>query len=216
MKQGSWGNLIAENLVHDCGYPCILVDGTGGQPQNVVERNTCYNSGDYVLQIQGECIVRNNLVMNGAVAALGSQTHQGSPTNLQVIHNTFINSGRAVSLSSWSGAASMVFANNVCYSQSSQSVQVSGGSAGVVFAGNVVAGAVVGTSTGPGVFTTTPNSVNPLADFTSVAWDASQRNALPVAACTLIGAGNATYAVPVDITGASRVSGLDAGAYDRP
>ena len=59
--------------------------------------------------------------------AFGSQTHQGNPTNLQVIHNTFINSGRAVSLSSWSGAASMVFANNVCYSQSSQSVQVSGG-----------------------------------------------------------------------------------------
>jgi len=95
LKQGSWGNLIAENLVHDCGFPCILVDGTAGQPQNTVERNTCYNSGDNVMQIQGECIVRNNLAMNGASTAFASQNHQGLPTNIQVTHNTFINSGRA-------------------------------------------------------------------------------------------------------------------------
>ena len=51
------------------------------------------------------------------------------------------------------------------------------------------------------MFTPTSNIANPLADFTSVAWNATLRNALPVAGCTIIGAGNGTYAVPVDITG---------------
>jgi hypothetical protein len=66
LKQGSWGNLIAENFVHDTHYPCILVYGTAGKPFNVVERNLCYGSGDAVLQVQGEAIVRNNVLANGA------------------------------------------------------------------------------------------------------------------------------------------------------
>jgi hypothetical protein len=32
VKQGSWGNLIAENHVHDTNYPCITVYGTAGKP----------------------------------------------------------------------------------------------------------------------------------------------------------------------------------------
>ena len=213
VKQGSWGNLIAENWVHDTGYPCILVDGTAGQPQNIVERNTCYSSGDNVIQIQGQCIVRNNLAMNGAGAAFASQNHQGAPTNLQVVHNTFINAGRAAGLNDWAGATSMIFANNVCYSRSSNSIFFSGSSAGITLAGNVTSGPVQGIGSG---FTPTSNVANPLGDFTSMAWDATLRNALPVAACTIIGSGNATYAVPTDLTGATRASLLESGCYDRP
>ena len=149
LKQGSWGNLISENLVHDCGYPCILVDGTAGQPQNIVQQNTCYNSGDNVLQIQGNASSGNNLAINGAGAAFASQVHR-RPDQPPVVHNTFINSGRAASLSSWSGAAGMIFANNVCHSQSAESIQFSGGSAGVTIAGKrgrrPVGGAVGGSS----------------------------------------------------------------------
>jgi hypothetical protein len=43
-----------------------------------------------------------------------------------------------------------------------------------------------------------------------------RRNALPVAGCTIIGAGNATHAVSNDITGATRASQLESGCYDRP
>jgi len=212
LKQGSWGNRIAENLVHDCGYPCILVDGTAGLAQNIVERNTCYNSGDNVLQIQGECIVRNNLAMNGAGSAFASQNHQGAPTNLQVVHNTFINTGDAANLNAWSGASSMTFANNVCYSKNGNALRFVPNAAGVTLAGNVVSGGVQGTAVG---FIATANPT-PLTDFTNVAWDASQRNALPVAVCTIISAGNGTYAVTDDITGATRVSGLEPGCFDRP
>lgn len=214
LKQGSWGNLIAENLVHDCKYPCILVYGTAGQAQNIVERNTCYNSGDNAMQIQGECIVRNNLVINATGSAFASQYHQGNPTNLQVVHNTFINSGRAVNLSAWQGASNMVFANNVCYSQSNDAIRFATGNTGVTCVGNVIAGALVTVPAGGTVATS--NTANPLADFTNVTWNATSRNALPVAGCTIIGAGNATHAVTNDITGATRASQLESGCYDRP
>ncbi len=214
LKQGSWGNLIAENLVHDCKYPCILVYGTAGQAQNIVERNTCYNSGDNAMQIQGECIVRNNLVINATGSAFASQVHQGNPTNLQVTHNTFVNSGRAVNLSAWQGASNMIFANNVCYSQSNDAIRFATGNTGVTCVGNVIAGALVSVPAGGTVATS--NTANPLLDFTSLTWNATARNALPVAGCAIVGAGNATHAVTNDITGATRASQLESGCYDRP
>jgi hypothetical protein len=213
VKQGSYGNLIAENLVHDCNYPCILVYGTAGQAQNIVERNVCYNSADNTMQIQGECMVRNNLIMSGVNTAFTSTDHQGTSTNLQVLHNTIITSGRAMNLGSWNARTNMVLANNVIYSQTLESIRFPSGSSGVTLAGNVVFGSVVGASTG---FVTTANTGNPLADFTSVTWNATSRNALPVTGCTIIGAGNATHAVANDITGATRATQLESGCYDKP
>jgi hypothetical protein len=82
VKQGSWGNWIAENLIHDCNYPCLLVYGTAGQPENIVERNICYRGNDHAIQIQGDCIVRNNLAIGAAGSAFASQPHQGNPTRM--------------------------------------------------------------------------------------------------------------------------------------
>jgi len=206
LKQGSWGNLIAENLVHDNNYPCILVYGTAGQTQNIVERNVCYNSGDNVMQIQGECIVRNNLCINGAGSAFASQVHQGNPTNLQVVHNTFVNgSGRAAKLSSWSGAANMVFANNACYSTGNMAIDCNGIS-GVTFAGNVCFGSVTS-----GITFTTGNG---LGDFTNVTTNGANRDAHPSGGSALLGAANATYATAKDLEGTTRTAPHDAGCYE--
>lgn len=95
VKQGSWGNLVAENHVHDTNYPCITVYGTAGKPVNIIERNLCYNSADSVMQVQGEAIVRNNILINGAGAGFASTDHQGKTLNLQVIHNTILNTAHA-------------------------------------------------------------------------------------------------------------------------
>lgn len=206
LKQGSWGNLIAENLVHDCNYPCILVYGTAGQPQNIVERNICYNSNDNTMQIQGECIVRNNLCINGAGSAFASQVHQGNPTNLQVVHNTFVNgAGRAAKLSSWSGAANMVFANNACYSTGNWAIDCNGIS-GVTFAGNVCFGSVTS-----GISFTAGNG---LSDFVNVTTNGANRDAHPAGGSALLGAANATQATPKDLEGTSRTAPHDAGCYD--
>jgi hypothetical protein len=208
VKQGSWGNWIAENLVHDTNYPCILVYGTGGRAPNVVERNVCFGSNDNVMQVQGEAIVRNNVLFDGALA-FHSGDHQGQTRDLVVVHNTFVNWGTAVNLASWGGRPGMVFSNNAAYSQSGAALQLSTGSQGVRIEGNVVYGAVHGTSAGfvPG---------NGLADFTGATWDGSSRDVTPSNVSVLAGAAAAGSAELEELDGSLRVPPYDAGAAERP
>lgn len=206
LKQGSYGNWIVGNLVHDCQFPCILVYGTNGRPLNIVERNTCYNSGDNVMQVQGEAIVYNNLIMNGSTG-FHSHDHQGQTRNLLVLHNTIINAGRATDMSSWNGRVGMFFINNVVYSLNGESISFPNGSSGVTVTGNVVLGRTVGRSTG---YVTGRG----LTDFIGVSWNAAQRNARPSATGAIIGTGNPVYGVGIEITGARRQLPLEAGCYD--
>ena len=53
LKQGSYGNWIVGNYVHDTNYPCILVYGTYGKAINTIERNICHTSNNEVMQVQG-------------------------------------------------------------------------------------------------------------------------------------------------------------------
>lgn len=209
LKQGSYNNWIAENIVHDNHYPSILVYGTNGQPVNVIERNICFNSGDNTMQVQGEAIVRNNLIMHGANGFFSSD-HQGQTINLSFIHNTVINIGTAARLTSWNNRQGMVFANNVVYSQTSNSAMFSGGSTGVIVTGNVRFGSLSGVTSSGFIQGTGLN------DFESVAWDASLLDATPSVGSPIIGAGNPVYAVTTDISGATRSGSLEAGAFDLP
>ena len=206
LKQGSWGAWIAENTVYDCNYPCILVYGTGGMPVNLIERNVCWNSGDNVMQVQGEAIVRNNVLING-LNAFYSGNHQGTVTNLKVMNNTFINSGQVARMGDWAGKSGMVFANNACYSQNSSAIVFSGGKSGVTVTGNVVDGGVVGTGNGfsAGVG---------LSDFLGVSYNAVSRNVTPSTSGALIGAGESAQAPIDDLTGAFRLGTVEAGAID--
>ncbi|MCK6446966.1 MAG: right-handed parallel beta-helix repeat-containing protein [Planctomycetes bacterium] len=208
IKQGSFGNWVAENVVHDTNYPCILLYGTGGMAFNLVEKNVCWNSGDNVLQVQGEAVVRNNLLMHGA-NAFGSHDHQGQVRDLEFVHNTLINVGRGAQLSNWTGRPGMVFANNVVYSQNSQSVSFSGGSTGVTVSGNVFVGSVSGASSGWLVG-------NGLADFTDVSWDATHRDATLSNASAILASGDPTWEVADDLSGAPRTGTVEAGCYDGP
>lgn len=108
MKQGSWGNLVAENDIHDTQYPCITVYGTSGKPVNIIERNLCRRSGDSAMQVQGEAIVRNNVLIGGQGSGFASADHQGQSLNLQVTHNTIINTGDAFKASSWNARTGMI------------------------------------------------------------------------------------------------------------
>lgn len=140
VKQGSWGNRIVANLVHDCNYPCITVYGTDGQSPNVIERNVCYRSGDSAMQVQGEAMVRNNLLIGGKNAAFASTDHQGKTRDLQVIHNTMINIGHAFRGGSWNDRDGMVLANNVIYSRDQNAMLFSQGRKRVTIVGNLLLG----------------------------------------------------------------------------
>jgi len=207
LKQGSYNNLIAENNVHDTGYPCIIAYGTGGLPPNIIERNTCCRSDDNVMQVQGEAVVRNNLLVAGAGSAFSSVDHQDTTVNLVVVNNTMVNAGYGANLSDWNGRAGMVFANNAVYSRDSYSIRFPYGSTGVTVAGNVAYGPVMGVAGGYA-------SGAGLGDFVDVAWDASAVDATPAAASALAGAADAAHEPVDDITGAERTGAPDAGAFD--
>jgi hypothetical protein len=206
VKQGSWGNWIVGNHVHDCNYPCIVVYGSGGKPVNIVEGNVCYRSNDNTMQIQGECEVRNNLVMSATGSAFASQPHQGEPTGLRVVHNTFINRGTAVKLTGWGRGEDMQFANNVCYSKAGWAMRIMQGSGNAAFVGNVVVGEV---SDGLSGF----NSGRGLEDFVGVDWDGMQRDARPSARSMFRGVADEAYAVGVDLDGEARTPPHSAGCY---
>jgi len=212
LKQGSWGNRIVANHVHHTPYPCILVYGTGGRAINVIERNVCHDSGDNVLQVQGEALVANNLLYRGVIG-LHSHDHQGKTTNLRIVQNTIINAGAATDLASWNGRTGMVFANNAVYSLAGRALSFPGGSAGVTLAGNVVFGPVVGVAGASGAGCVIGRG---LSDFVRADWRAGDIDATPSPDSALRSAAAAVYSMKNDLRGAARQPPPDAGCLDAP
>ncbi len=196
VKQGSWGNLIAENDIHDTQYPCITVYGTSGKPVNIIERNLCRRSADNTMQVQGEAIVQNNIIIGGAGAAFASTDHQGKTINLQVLHNTIVNTGHGFSGSSWNARQGLILANNVIYSREKNALNFPNGSQGVLISGNVVVGAGPKQGTSPG---------RGLEDFAGMAWNGSAFDAHPTGPAPFLKA-NPRYLQPVDYFGKARTT----------
>lgn len=189
VKQGSHSNWIVANHVHDTRYPAIIAYGTAGKGLNVIERNVAYRSGDNVLQVQGEARVRNNLLISGKQAAFASTDHQGKTRDLVVTHNTFVNRGLAVKLSSWSGREGMVFANNILVSEGT-ALQFPKGSQGVTLIGNAFLGKG---AQGPQAQV----KARGLELFMDLDWDAKRRDARPRPG--LLGPGAPAYRLKVDL-----------------
>jgi len=63
IKQGSYNNIVRDNVIHDTNYPCILVYGTAGKAVNLLERNAMWNCGDHGIQAEADAIIRNNLLL---------------------------------------------------------------------------------------------------------------------------------------------------------
>jgi hypothetical protein len=201
LKQGSYNNWIVDNHVHDTNYPCIITYGTAGKGINVVERNICYRSRDNTMQIQGEAIIRNNVIMAGRGAGFASTDHQGKTRDLQVIHNTIITQGRGANLSSWNGRENMVFANNAVYCQRGPAIRFPKGCARVYFRGNVVFGSVEGVRSG---FV----KGRGLQDFQQATWNADKRDVTPSKGSALFGKADAKFALdPKRVAGARIKSG---------
>lgn len=197
VKQGSYNNWIVENLVHDTNYPCIIAYGTNGKPVNIIEKNIVYSSNSNTMQVQGDAIVRNNLIMAGSNAGFLSKKHVADPNNLQFVHNTVISNNKAVRIYNWNGKSGMIFANNAIYSQNSHSIFVSGGASGATISGNITFGAVSGISGGY-------RAGNGLSDFVNVNWQATQRDATPSAGSALKGKADPSYLCSKDLNGQNR------------
>lgn len=207
VKQGSYGNWIVENVVHDTLYPCLLVYGTDGKEPNTVAGNVLYRAVDNVLQVQGEAFVYDNLMMSG-LNGFHSHDHQGLTRDLVFAHNTIVNEKRGANLTSWKNRPGMVFANNAVYSRDADAVVFGGASsAGVTVSGNVRFGKVIGASTG---FV----AGNGLGDFESVEWDATRRRAQPAPGSALLGPADPVFAASRDLYYAHRGPSPAVGAFE--
>ncbi|QDV41765.1 hypothetical protein Enr13x_16080 [Stieleria neptunia] len=94
IKQGSFGNRIVANVIHDTKYPGITVYGTNGQPRNVIEGNVIWNTGDHGIQAAADAILRNNFIAHAKGCGIYSRQHQGAiPDNLRIEGNHVVATG---------------------------------------------------------------------------------------------------------------------------
>jgi hypothetical protein len=187
IKYGSYGNIIRDNVIHDCQYPCILAygveDDNVGSP-NIIEGNVVWNCGQGI-DVIADAEVRNNIIID----TLETQSHAQVPImrNVVLANNTVIGTMQLGGWGSGSDPSSFVVANNVVYGGS-----ISNQPSGAIFSGNLAYGA--GTT---GIF------VDPV-----------NRDFWPAAASPLLGAADATYAPSLDFNGTPRVGPFDVGAYE--
>jgi len=206
LKEGSSGNVISNNVIHDTNYPGILTYSTvGNGPANRIEGNLIWHTNDNGIQVAADAILINNIVLGSPVAF---QPHQaGSPSHLELLHNTLVSRGSAVNVRGVSG--DVVIANNAIYSETGPAINlISGNTSLVRLSGNVghggVSGASGGYSEGQGV----------VADFVNGHYlGAPPVDVFPSSDSALIGAGDSQFQVPTDFNGTPRNGRVDAGAY---
>ena len=206
LKEGSYGNVIRDNVIHDTNYPGIITYSTvGNGPANVVEGNVIWRTNDNSIQSAADAIIRNNIVLGSPIAL---QSHQaGSPSNIQVLHNTIIADGDGINVRNVVG--SVLIANNAVYAQSGAAIRLISGNTGLVsLAGNVGRGGLSGANSGY----LDGNGI--AADFVSGHFNgAPPIDLFPKQGSALIGAASAAHVTALDFNGTSRAGSSDAGAY---
>jgi hypothetical protein len=208
LKEGSAGNIIRDNVIHDTNYPCILAYSTVGNGEpNVIEGNVMWNCGDHGIQVAADAVIRNNIVLSAAANGIAMQPHQsGAPANLEVVHNTvLIPSGTAISVNGAVG--SVVLANNAAYTMSGSAISVSGDTSMITIAGNVGMGGLSGAGAGY-------VDGDPMADFVGGSFaGAPPADPFPATAGALAGTGDASWRADVDFNGLPHNDPPDVGAY---
>jgi hypothetical protein len=204
IKEGSYGNTVRDNVIHDTNYPGIITYSTvGNGPANVLEGNVIWNNNDNSIQSAADVVIRNNIVLGN----IALQSHQGgSPGNVQVVNNTIINECSGIDVRNVIG--SVLIANNAVYSQSAEAIRLISGNLGLVtLAGNVGRGGLSGGSSGytegKGIAT----------DFVNAHYGVPPIDVFPKSGSALIGAASAAHVTALDFNGNSRTGTNDVGAY---
>jgi len=209
IKEGSWGNTVRDNVIHDTKYPCILTYSTvGNGGPNIIERNLMWGCGDHAIQTAADAIIRNNIILGAVNDGIRNQPHQtGTPSNLVIVHNTVLApSNSAIRSDGITG--SVVVANNALYAQSGAAIRAGGDLADLVVTGNAGAGSLVGVQSGfdnCGVLAT---------DLVAASYSgALPQDVFPAPGSLLVGAADQAWIVFDDFNETPRDGNADVGAY---
>ncbi|MGQ0383329.1 MAG: right-handed parallel beta-helix repeat-containing protein [Gammaproteobacteria bacterium] len=206
LKEGSYGNVIRDNVIHDTNYPGIITYSTvGNGPANAIEGNVIWATNDNAMQVAADAVIRNNIVLGSPIAF---QSHdRGSPSNIQFVHNTVIAVGDGVNVRNVIG--SVLIANNAIYAQGGNAIRLISGSLGLVtLAGNVGQGGLSGGSSGY------VNGGGLAADFVAAHFNGVPPiDVFPRSGSALVGAAASAHVTAIDFNGTSRSGSADAGAY---
>jgi hypothetical protein len=205
LKEGSYGNVIRDNVIHDTLYPGIITySAVGNGPANIIEGNLIYNVSDNAIQSAADTIIRNNVLLDGPISL---QSHQaGSPTNMQVVNNTIVTAGSGIEVRNVVGP--VLIANNAVYSQSGSAIRLISGNLGqVTVAGNVGHGGLEGGSSG------FVEGHGIAADLVNGHYGLPPIDVFPKTGSALIGAAAAQYLPTTDFNGTARSGSTDVGAY---
>jgi len=207
LKKNSWGNTIADNVIVNTKYPAITVYGFSepGAPPNIVERNFVWQTVDNGIQVNGQVIVRNNVVIDAGANGIHSKpTAPHVPEDLVIVHNTIINAAQAcLKTNDWDQGTGQLVANNAFYCPNgNHAIRVVGQPTDAVMVANAIVGGLEG-STGETL-------QGAMSDFT----DPGARDFYPTAGSTIIDAGVADHGVRIDFNGTPRDTSVDIGAFE--
>lgn len=207
IKEGSHGNIIRDNVIHDTNYPCILTYSTVGNGQpNIIEGNVMWNCGDHGIQSAADSIIRNNIILSANASGISLQPHQsGAPANISVVHNTIVVPGsRAINISGAVGPVTI--ANNAVYSEAGPAIMVGGELGQIDIVANVGLGGLSGGRSGY-------LDGDLVADFVNAGFGGGVPNDVFPDAGALVGAGSPDYASEIDFNGLPVNDPPDVGAY---
>lgn len=209
IKTGSHGNIVRDNVIIGANYPAITMYGfpDGAGAPNVVERNLVWGTVDNGIQVVGQVIVRNNIVVNAGANGIHSKPSQGfSAHDVVIVHNTVYAAGGAcLKTNDWSGQSGQIIANNALYCDGALAVDINGGAPEAIFSGNLALGEI-----------RAPGGVELGADENVDLGNPGAMVLYPPAGSRLLDSGDSNHSASVDFNGVARTDGRpDVGAYER-
>jgi hypothetical protein len=206
VKTGASGVIVRDNVIIRAKYPAITMYGYAGTgAQNVVERNFVWTTVDNGIQIVGQVIVRNNIVLDAGANGIQSKASQGqTPHDLVIAHNTIVGAaGPCLKANDWASANNQVVANNALYCGGGTAIDLNGGAPNAMLFANIG----LGTSNAASGFRAGGTLAADLGTATKV---------YPPGGSMLINAGDPGHSAPDDFNGTLRGDGMpDVGAYER-
>lgn len=187
IKQGSYNNIIRNNVIHDVNYAGIIVYGTAGNgDNNQIYGNVIWNTNDNAIQAASNAEIYNNIIFGTVEDGFHSQEHQGAvPGDLFIAHNTIVdNTGSyGIRIAEQPTSSDIIIANNAIYTANSAEAM------DPVLYGTIVSG----------------NAVLSLSDINVITKDFFPDR--------FIAGANPLYAVSMDFNGDLRTI-LNVGAYN--